>query len=96
VTANHPLVDGAGVMREASTFKVGEPLVRVNGTRDPIVDIGKEDFFGKVYNVAPVSPAPEDNLVVSEGLINGSHNYQTVLRAQLNRQILRTQLSKGF
>jgi hypothetical protein len=96
VTTNHPLVDGAGFMREASSFKVGEPLVRVDGARDPIVGIGKENFFGKVYNVAPISAAPEDNLVVSEGLINGSHNYQTVLRAQLNRQILRSNLSKGF
>lgn len=96
VTTNHPLVDGTGVAREASSFKAGEDLVKSDGARDAIVSITRSEIFGKVYNVAPVSLAPEDNLIVSEGLINGSHNFQTVLRSELNRRVLRSHLAKGF
>ncbi len=96
LTTNHPLLDGEGVMREASSFKAGQTLVKADGARTEIVSITRQEFFGKVYNVSPVSIAPEDNLVVSEGLINGSHNFQTVLRSELNRQVLRDNLAKGI
>ncbi|MGE0528329.1 MAG: hypothetical protein AB7G93_01375 [Bdellovibrionales bacterium] len=96
VTTNHPLLDGEGIMREAADLKVGDDLVKADGRRDKIVSLERSSFFGRVYNVAPVSRAPEDNLVVSEGLINGSHHYQTELHQMVNRQIVRTRLADGI
>ncbi|MGE0527747.1 MAG: Hint domain-containing protein [Bdellovibrionales bacterium] len=96
VTTNHPLLDGEGIMREAADLKIGDDLVKADGRRDKIVSLERSSFFGRVYNVAPVSRAPEDNLVVSEGLINGSHHYQTELHQMLNRQVVRTRLADGI
>lgn len=96
VTMNHPLVDGSGHMREASDLKPGETLLRLDGRPDLITKIEPQAFFGKVYNVSPESSDPRDNLLVAEGLISGSHNFQTVLHSYVNRQILRSNLADGF
>lgn len=96
VTLNHPLLDGDGVMREAGTLKVGESLVQASGEKDPIVSIEHEEYYGKVHNVAPRSDKIEDNMVVSEGLINGSHLFQTKLLRDLNHRVLRSRLSEGL
>jgi hypothetical protein len=96
VTLNHPLLDATGVMREASKLKVHDQLLRIDGRADAIKSIKREAFYGKVYNVAPLSPDPSDNLLVAEGVITGSHNYQTELYQFINRVVLRSQLSKGY
>jgi hypothetical protein len=96
VTLNHPLLDGNGIMREARNLTQGEELVRANGKRDKITQIREFEFFGKVFNVGPFSQRPEDNLIVAEGLINGSLSFQNELHSFMNHQLIRSQLSDGF
>jgi hypothetical protein len=96
VTTNHPLLDSSGIMREASQFKIGDQLFRVDGRADTIKAIKKQNFYGKVYNVAPVSIDPSDNLIIAEGIVNGSHNFQTELQSHINRVVLRSHLSRGY
>ncbi|WP_437650733.1 Hint domain-containing protein [Sorangium sp. So ce362] len=92
VTGNHPLVDGAGYMREASTLAVREHLARVDGSKDEIVRIGIESFFGKVYNVTPEGESLESQIVVAEGFLSGSAWYQNDGAEYLNRDIFRLNL----
>lgn len=96
VTRNHPLVDGEGVMREASDLKIDDALLSAQGRTEKIVAREERAYFGKVYNVSPLSPAPEDNLVVAQGLVSGSHNYQVGLHRLINHQVLRARLAQGF
>ncbi|WP_437603661.1 Hint domain-containing protein [Sorangium sp. So ce590] len=92
VTGNHPLVDGAGYMREASTLAVREHLARVDGSKDEIVRIGIESFLGKVYNVTPEGESLESQIVVAEGFLSGSAWYQNDGAEYLNRDIFRLNL----
>ena len=36
VTMEHPILDHEGRMREASTFKIGDLLVKSDGSLDPL------------------------------------------------------------
>ena len=92
VTGNHPLVDGEGYMREASTLAVGKHLARADGSKDEIVRIGIESFFGKVYNVTPQGESLESQIVVAEGFLSGSAWYQNDGADYLNRDIFRLNL----
>ena len=76
VTANHPLLDDQGILREASSFQIGDSLVRVSGELDPIVQIQTDRWFGTVYNVRPESVDPLNHLIVAEGFLNGSSYFQ--------------------
>jgi len=89
VTANHPLVDALGRMREAETLSAGESLVRTDGTADRIVQISVEPYFGKVYNVAPQGDNLQENIVVAEGYLSGSSWYQNDGAENLNRFVMR-------
>lgn len=94
VTPNHPLVDGDGIMREASTFNVGDSLVRSNGERDRIISIEETEYFGKVYNLFMKSDLPEDNIVITNGFLNGTNLFQNDDSEYLNRELLRQNLIK--
>jgi hypothetical protein len=76
VTLNHPMVTAEGMVKPANEVDVGESLVKQDGSFDPIVRTRDELFFGKVYNVAPASSDPIENIVVAEGYLNGSSKYQ--------------------
>ena len=90
VTLNHPLLDSSGNMRVASTLRVGESLVKMDGQPDQIVSITEHEYTGKVYNVTPASNDPADNIVVAQGYLNGSTFYQNEGVKDLNRQMLRS------
>lgn len=92
VTENHPLVDTEGHMREASTFAVGEGLVRTDGSTDEIARITVEDYYGKVYNVTPKGASLKDKVVIAEGFLSGSAWYQNDGAEYLNRDIFRLNL----
>ena len=89
VTLNHPIVDSTGTVRQAKEFTQGEELIRSDGSLDPIVAIEPQRFFGKVYNVAPVTRDEVTNIVVAQGFLNGSSRYQNESLKDLNRSILR-------
>lgn len=92
VTGNHPLVDGEGYMREASTLEPGDSLARADGSEDEIVRVTTEHFFGKVYNVKPKSDSLKGHVVIAEGFLSGSAWYQNDGADYMNRDIFRLNL----
>jgi len=92
VTANHPLVDERGAIREAGTFAMGEALIRHNGELDPIVDIAFARWYGKVYNIQPLSQETLENIVIAEGYLSGSSWYQNDGGSERSRVLFRANI----
>jgi len=88
VTHEHPVINGEGRMVQAQTLKVGDDLVKADGSLDPIVDIQKTTHFGKVYNIAPVTTDLVSNVLVAQGFLVGSVRFQNDEVAYINRIIL--------
>jgi hypothetical protein len=89
VTLEHPLVTSQGSLRKAKEFIIGEQLVRQDGSFDQIVSIEQRSWYGKVYNLRPVSKDLTSNILVAEGYLNGSARFQSEYVEELNRLILR-------
>lgn len=88
VTHEHPVIDGEGRMVQAQTLKVGDSLVKADGSLDPIVSIEKTTHFGKVYNLAPVTTDLVSNVLVAQGFLVGSVRFQNDEVDYINRVIL--------
>jgi hypothetical protein len=89
VTENHPLLVSDGTIREADQLAVGEKLVKASGEADAIEKIEKFTIKDRVYNVAPRTANPIENLVVAEGFLSGSQRYQDKTLQDLNRLVIR-------
>ncbi|QRN93889.1 hypothetical protein JRI60_32645 [Archangium violaceum] len=89
VTEHHPLVTSEGAVSKAMDFIPGEYLVKQDGTLDKILAIERREWFGKVYNLRPVSRDLTSNILVAQGYLNGSIRYQSEYVEELNRIILR-------
>ena len=96
VTHEHPLLDRNGMMRDAQSFEVGDYLVHKDGTPDLIIQIQKEEYFGKVYNIDPTTLDYTSNIIVAQGFLSGSRRYQGPYRDMINSVILRRALSDQF
>ncbi|ADO72733.1 Hint domain-containing protein [Stigmatella aurantiaca] len=88
VTDEHPIINGDGRMVQAKTLKIGDELVRADGSRDPIVGIERVKHFGKVYNIRPVSEDLVSNVLVAQGFLVGSSRFQNDDVGYINRIIL--------
>jgi hypothetical protein len=88
VTAEHPVLQGEGRMVQAHSLKVGDDLVRADGTPDRIVSVEKGTHFGKVYNLKPVTQDLVSNILVAQGFLVGSSTYQNDDVGYINRIIL--------
>ncbi|WP_224240221.1 Hint domain-containing protein [Hyalangium gracile] len=88
VTLEHPVINGEGRIVQAQTLEVGDALVKADGTLDPIVDIQRTTYFGKVYNIAPVSTDLVSNILVAQGYLVGSVRFQNDEARYLNRILL--------
>jgi PKD repeat protein len=95
VTTNHPILNSKGMMQLSSEFKVGDSLVQLGGKLDQIVSIEKIVYHGKVYNVFVKSSAPQKNVVVTNGYLNGTAFYQNEGADAMNRDLFRDHLLKG-
>jgi hypothetical protein len=95
VTYNHPLVASDGVIREASDFKVGDQLIRADGSFDEITNIEDTIYPGKVHNVLPYGESTMGNIVVAEGFLSGSAYFQNDGVNYMNQKILRSNLLQG-
>lgn len=95
VTPGHAVLDADGVMKEAREFKVGDSLVQLGGTRDPIVSLVTEQFRGKVYNVYVRSSDAKHNVMILNGYLTGTAYYAGEGIEYLNRRILRAALTRG-
>lgn len=94
VTSTHPLVTSDGQMRQAQDLGVGDELVRASGAGDAIVDVKVEQYFGKVYNLAPTTMDHGSNILVAQGYLSGSHRYQNEFLDVINSVILRRALAE--
>jgi hypothetical protein len=88
VTNEHPVIDGDGRMVQAQTLKIGDDLVKVDGSLDKIVSVEKTPHFGKVYNLRPVTSNLVTNVLVAQGFLVGSSTFQNDDLAYINRVIL--------
>jgi hypothetical protein len=95
LTPNHTLLGTDAMMHLASDFKVGDSLVQLGFTPDKIVAINQTNYFGKVYNVFVQSSDPRQNIVVTNGYLNGSAFFQNEGAGDLNRDVLRIRLTQG-
>lgn len=96
VTFNHPLVASDGVIREASDFKVGDQLIKADGSFDEIKSIEEMVYPGKVHNVLPYGESIMGNIIVAEGFLSGSAYFQNDGVNYLNQKILRSNLLHGI
>lgn len=76
VTKNHPILEGNGFMVMADQLQVGDNLVKADGSLSKITAKNYEYFFGQVYNLSPLSGEAVENVIVTEGFLNGSHRFQ--------------------
>lgn len=88
VTDEHPVINGEGRMVQAKTLRVGDDLVRANGSPDRIVSVDRVAHFGKVYNLRPVTEDLVSNVLIAEGFLVGSSRFQNDDVGYLNRVIL--------
>jgi hypothetical protein len=88
VTNEHPVINGEGRLVQAQTLKVGEDLVRADGSPDRIVSIERTSHFGKVYNLQPVTENLVTNVLIAEGFLVGSSRFQNDDVGYMNRVIL--------
>jgi hypothetical protein len=94
VTPNHPVLEGNGRLVQASSLKVGQKLIKPDGSRDPIVSITKTEHFGKVYNLKPTSTNRVSNILIAQGFLVGSSRFQNDDVGYINRIILGRGLPK--
>jgi len=88
VTDKHPVIVGSGRVVEARSLKVGDQLVKPDGTRDPITSVTQTTHFGKVYNLKPVATNHVANILIAQGFLVGSSRFQNEDVDFMNRIIL--------
>jgi hypothetical protein len=88
VTVEHPVINGQGRVVAAQSLKVNDELVKADGTRDPIVQINRTTYHGKVYNLRPANNQLVSNVLVAEGYLVGSSLFQNDEVGYINRVLL--------
>jgi hypothetical protein len=88
VTDKHPILEGNGRIVEARSVKVGDRLIKPDGTRDEVVSVTQTDYFGKVYNIKPASTNRVANILIAQGFLVGSSRFQNEDADFINRIIL--------
>jgi hypothetical protein len=88
VTDKHPVLEGDGRIVQARSIKVGNRLIKPDGTRDEVVSVIQSDYFGKVYNLKPASTNRVANILIAQGFLVGSSRFQNDDVDFINRIIL--------
>jgi hypothetical protein len=88
VTDKHPVLEGNGRIVQAQSIKVGNRLIKPDGTRDEVVSVTQTDYFGKVYNLKPASTNRVANILIAQGFLVGSSRFQNDDVDFINRIIL--------
>ncbi len=96
VLTNHAVLCADGVMVAAETLRVGDSLVRENGSQDAILRIEADDLYTQVYNVSPATSNLTSNIVIAQGYLNGSGRYQNEYMRYLNGVALCSSLSTAL
>lgn len=95
VTPNHPVVMASGEIKEAITIKVNDEAAMLGGKKDQVKSLRSMKYFGKVYNLFLKSGKPEDNIVSTNGYLNGTALFQNEKADLLNSVVLRKSLTQG-
>ena len=88
VTNEHPMITSSGRLVQAQQLAVGNELLKADGTPDPIIGIEKTTYFGRVYNIKPVSTEPVANILIAQGYLVGSSRFQNDDVSYMNRILL--------
>jgi len=88
VTNEHPILTPEGRLVKAEKLTAGDQLLKADGTPDPITGIVKTTYFGKVYNVKPVSRERVANILIAQGYLVGSARFQNEDVDYMNRSLL--------
>ncbi len=88
VTTDHPMINGEGRLVEAQALKVGDELIKRDGTFDPIAKVHRTTHFGKVYNLRPDTSDRVANILVAEDYLVGSSLFQNDEVGYMNRILL--------
>jgi hypothetical protein len=88
VTNEHPMVTSEGRLVQAQKLKVGEELLKADGTPDAITSVQKTTHFGKVYNIKPESTDHVSNILIAQGYLVGSARFQNDDVDYMNRVLL--------
>jgi hypothetical protein len=88
VTNEHPMVIGNGSLVQAQKLKIGDELVKADGSLDAVARIEKTSYFGKVYNIKPTSRELVANILIAQGYLVGSARFQNDYVDYMNRVLL--------
>jgi len=88
VTNEHPVMVADGRLVKAETLTTRDQLVKADGKLDPIVHVEKTTFFGKVYNIKPMSEDLVSNVLIAQGFLVGSARFQNDDVNYMNRVLL--------
>jgi hypothetical protein len=88
VTDEHPVIQGDGRIVQARTLKVGNDLLKADGSPDEITQVQKTTFHGLVYNLRPVTTDRVSNVLVAQGFLVGSSVFQNDEIGYMNRMLL--------
>jgi hypothetical protein len=89
VTKRHALVDQNGSVKPAADFAVGDSFITESGSLDEIVSMQFSVQNVQTYHVNPKNDGLISNIIVSQGVLHGSHRYQFEYLMELNRTIIR-------
>lgn len=88
VTNEHPVMIASGKLVKAEKLREGDEILRADGTADPIIDIERTSFFGKVYNLKPTATEHVRNVLIAQGFLVGSARFQNDDIKYVNRALL--------
>jgi hypothetical protein len=88
VTNEHPVMVSDGRLVKAETLTTRDQLIKADGKLDPIVHVEKTTFFGKVYNIKPMSEDLVSNVLIAQGFLVGSARFQNDDVEYMNRTLL--------
>jgi len=88
VTNAHPIITSEGRLVKAEQLVEGDALLKANGSPDRIIRVEKTRFFGKVYNIKPMSREPVANILIAQGYLVGSARFQNDDVGYINRILL--------
>ena len=92
VTTDHPLVGENGKFILARDLKTGTALLDEDGQVDTVEEARTNSYRGFLVNVGPESQNKKENILIAEGLLTGSHRFQSEWGHQVFRFDLRETL----
>ncbi len=88
ITNEHPVILSDGRVVKAETLTPHDQLIRAAGGADSIVRVERTTYFGKVYNIKPMSEEPISNVIIAQGFLVGSARFQNDDVEYMNRTLL--------